>query len=226
MRYYLVLSLLSFYSLVSFISEVSSLNSSSYSFSCSLARFLTQPSVSFSGLSEPRVFSLVSPLQSNLCKNNGGVSLGLPLSSSVKIFYFTLFLGLNSYLIGCFLIIESFGVLFLLFFRGIRITSSDTLDRLSLCPDKTETLKFSVWVSISGVFLFCYFYQINQFLEYTLVYQMCFLCQLFEWILIYPLILFISINIPYVPFVLTTSYRTQLTNIGTRTMTAQTSACT
>ena len=57
MRDYSVLPLLIFDSLVPFISEVSSLNYSSSSFSCSLARFLTEPPVSLGELSEPRVSS-------------------------------------------------------------------------------------------------------------------------------------------------------------------------
>ena len=53
MRASSVLPLLIFDSLVSFISEVSSLNYSSSSFLFSLARLLTQPSVSLGELSEP-----------------------------------------------------------------------------------------------------------------------------------------------------------------------------
>ena len=40
------------------------------------------------------------------------------------------------------------GVLFLLFLRGIWRISGDTLDKLSLCAEKTETLKLSLWISI------------------------------------------------------------------------------
>ena len=50
MRYFFVLFLLSLDSLVSFISEVSSSNYSYSLFSCSMANFLTQPSVSLGKL--------------------------------------------------------------------------------------------------------------------------------------------------------------------------------
>ena len=46
--------------------------------------------------------------------------------------------------------IEVSGVFFLLFLRVIQRVSGVTLDKLSPCPDKTETLKLSLWISISG----------------------------------------------------------------------------
>ena len=88
-----VLTLLTFDSLLSFISEVSSLNYSSSSFSCSLARFLTQPLVSLVQSFEPRVFSLVSPLYSTLCQNNVVNYLGILCSTSDIVSYFALLLG-------------------------------------------------------------------------------------------------------------------------------------
>ena len=100
------LSLLTFDSLVSFITEVSSLNSLSSFFSCSLSRFLTQSSVLLVESSSPRVFSLVSHLQSTWCRRDGGVSLGIYLSTSVIVSSFAPFLGFIGCRIGCFLIIE------------------------------------------------------------------------------------------------------------------------
>ena len=44
------------------------------------------------------------------------------------------------------------GFFFRLFLRGIRRVSGVTLDKLSPCPDKTETLKFSFQMSISEGF--------------------------------------------------------------------------
>ena len=43
-------------------------------------------------------------------------------------------------------------VLFILFLIGIQRVSGVTLDKLSPCPDKTETLKFFLWISISEGF--------------------------------------------------------------------------
>ena len=40
------------------------------------------------------------------------------------------------------------GVFFLLFLWGIRRLSSVALAKLSHCPDKIETLKLSLWISI------------------------------------------------------------------------------
>ena len=160
-----VLPLLIFYSLISFISVLSSINSSYSSFPCSLARFLTQPSVSLGELSEPRVFSLVSPLYSTLFRNNGGVSLGIHFSTSVKVIYVSLFLGLTGHWIYSFLIIEVSEVFLPLFLQGLCCWSVVTVDKLSSCPDKTETLKLSLWIFISEGFLFWYFYLINYFLE-------------------------------------------------------------
>ena len=73
MTSYFFIPLLILYLIISFISGVVSLYSSSYSFLCSLPRFLTQPSVSLGESLEPRVFSLVSPMQSSLFLNGGGV---------------------------------------------------------------------------------------------------------------------------------------------------------
>ena len=42
--------------------------------------------------------------------------------------------------------------LFILFFRGIRCWYGFTLSKLYPCPDKTETLKLSLWISISNGF--------------------------------------------------------------------------
>ena len=59
--------------IISFISGVVSLYYLYSSFSCSLPRFLTQPSVSLGEPLESRVFSLVSTIQSSLFLNVGGV---------------------------------------------------------------------------------------------------------------------------------------------------------
>ena len=83
---------------------------------------------------------------------NGGISLGLTFYTSVKLFYFALFLGLTGALISCFLMIEMPGIFFIVFLRGIKRISDDTLDKLSPCPGKTETLKLSLWISISEGF--------------------------------------------------------------------------
>ena len=60
--YFSIIPLIIFDLILSFMSVVFSLNSSSSSFSCSLPRFLAQPSVLLGESSEPRVFSLVSPI--------------------------------------------------------------------------------------------------------------------------------------------------------------------
>ena len=52
------------------------------------------------------VFSLVSPSYSTLCRNDGGVSLGISFSTSVIVSSFTLFVRSTGSWIGCFLIIE------------------------------------------------------------------------------------------------------------------------
>ena len=95
MRASYVLPLLCFDSLVSFISEI-------YFFEL----FILFVSMLFGQVSH-RTISLtwlivsttsliiVSTLYSTLCHNNGGVSLGLPFSTSVKVIYFTVFLGLT-----------------------------------------------------------------------------------------------------------------------------------
>ena len=44
------------------------------------------------------------------------------------------------------------GVFFLLFLRGIQRISGVTLDEIYPCPGKTETLKLSLWISISKGF--------------------------------------------------------------------------
>ena len=112
MRDSLVLSLLSFYLLVSFISELYYLNCLSSSFSCSLARFTKQLPASLGESSEPLLLSLVPPSQSTVFQIDGGVYLGKPLSISVKIFSFALSLGLAGSLIRCFLMIKVSGDLF------------------------------------------------------------------------------------------------------------------
>ena len=86
--------------------------------------------------------------------NNGGVSLGIPFSTSVKVISLALFLGLTGYLIGYFLMIKVSGVSFILFFKGIQRVSGVTIDKLFPCTDKTETLKLSLWISIYEGFLF------------------------------------------------------------------------
>ena len=48
--------------------------------------------------------------------------------------------------------VEVSGVLFILFLQGIQRISCVTLDKLSPFPDKTETLKSSLWISISEDF--------------------------------------------------------------------------
>ena len=45
--------------------------------------------------------------------------------------------------------IEVSGSFFLLLLLVILIISGDTLYKLSPCPDKTEALKLSLWISIS-----------------------------------------------------------------------------
>ena len=73
-------------------------------------------------------------------------------STIVKVFYFALFLGLTGSWIVFFIIIEVSGVFFLLFLRGIRRVSDVSLDRLSPCTEKLETLKLSLWIFISEGF--------------------------------------------------------------------------
>ena len=65
------------------------------------------------------------------------LTLVLLLSTSIKVFYFDLFLALTGYWIEFFLMIEVYGVFFLLFLRVIRRVSGVSLDKLSPCPDKT-----------------------------------------------------------------------------------------
>ena len=67
-----VLHLLIFDLILSLISGVVSLYSSSYSFSCSSPRLLTQLSVSLGESSKPRVLSLVLPMKSSLFLNGAG----------------------------------------------------------------------------------------------------------------------------------------------------------
>ena len=80
--------------------------------------------------------------------SNKSLTLGIFFSTSVKVFYFPLFLGLTSSWIGCFLMIELTEVFFLLFLRVIWRVSSVSLDKISPCPDKPETLKLSLWMCI------------------------------------------------------------------------------
>ena len=77
---------------------------------------------------------------------------GTTFYTSVKVIYFPLLLGLNGSLICCFIMIGVSGFFFLLLLRGIQRISGVTLDKLSLCRDKTETLKLSPWISISKDF--------------------------------------------------------------------------
>ena len=44
------------------------------------------------------------------------------------------------------------GFFFPLFLRGLQRVSGFTLDEISPCPGKTETLKLSLWISISEGF--------------------------------------------------------------------------
>ena len=74
--------------------------------------------------------------------------MGQAFSTSVKVIYSALFLGLYGSWIGSFLMIELSEIFFLLFFQGISCWSGVTLDKLSSCPDKIETLKFSLQISI------------------------------------------------------------------------------
>ena len=61
---------------------------------------------------------------------------------------FTILLGLTGFWICSFLMIEVSEVFFILFLQGICCWSGVTLDKLSPCPDKTETLKLSLQISI------------------------------------------------------------------------------
>ena len=72
--------------------------------------------------------------------------------TSVKVISFFLFLGLTGSLIGFFLMIVVSGVFFILLLRGIWRISGAELDKLSPCIYKTETLKLSLWISISEGF--------------------------------------------------------------------------
>ena len=54
--------------------------------------------------------------------------------------------------------IEMSVVLFILFLRGIQRKFGVTLDKILHFPDKSETLKLSLEISISEGFLFWYFY--------------------------------------------------------------------
>ena len=110
------LSLIIFDSLVSFITEVYSLNYSSSLFSCSMSRFLTQSSVSVGESSEPQVFLLVSPSYSTLCRKDRGF-LRILFSTSVIVSSFALFLGLNGSPIFYFLITEVSRFFFVSFLR-------------------------------------------------------------------------------------------------------------
>ena len=73
-------------------------------------------------------------------------------STSVIVSYFSLFLGFTGSWICSFLMIKVSEVFFLLSLPGILCWSGVTLDKLSSCPDKTETLKLYFQISISEGF--------------------------------------------------------------------------
>ena len=91
-------------------------------------------------------------MYSNLLRKNVGVFLGQPFSTIVIVSYFSLFLGLTGSWIDFLIMIKVSGVFFTLLLRGIRCWSGVTLDKLYLFPDKTETLKLSLQISISEGF--------------------------------------------------------------------------
>ena len=84
--------------------------------------------------------------------------------------------------------IEESGVFFLLFLRLIRKIYGDTLDKLSLFPDKKEKLKLYLWISISEGFSILVILLDKVVLGIDLDLSNVFLCQLFEYNFIYLLI--------------------------------------
>ena len=80
------------------------------------------------------------------------------------------------------------GVFFILFLRGIQRISGVTLDKLSPFPNKIETLKLSLWISISeGFSILVLLLDKSEFgIEPDL--STVFMCNLFEQTLIYLLI--------------------------------------
>ena len=86
------------------------------------------------------------------------LKIGQLFSTSLKVFYLTLLLGLAGSWIGCFIMIEVSGILFILFLRWIQIVSGVSLDKISPCPDKLEHLNCSFEYVFLRVFLFWYFY--------------------------------------------------------------------
>ena len=80
------------------------------------------------------------------------LTLGILFSTSVKVFSFALFLGLTGSWIGCVLMIKVSGVFFILLLWGIWRVFGVSLDKLYPCPDKSETIKFSLWICISEGF--------------------------------------------------------------------------
>ena len=69
-------------------------------------------------------------------------------STSGKVSSFALLLGLTGSWTVSFLVIKVSEVFFLLFLRRIRCWSGATLDKFNICPDRKETPKLSLQISI------------------------------------------------------------------------------
>ena len=156
-----VIPLLIFDLIILFISGVFSLSSSSSSFSCSSPRFLAQPLVSLGESSEPRVFSLVSPIYSSLFLSGAGVFIWLFISTLGILSSFAVLLGLSGYLILSLPLVKVSEVFFILILRGILCWSAVTLDKISPCIDILERLKLFLLIYISLGFSILVISQIN-----------------------------------------------------------------
>ena len=142
-----VTPLLIFDLVLSFISEIFSLNYSSSSYSCSSPRFFAQASVSLGESSEPWVVSLVSPMSSHLFLNSGGFFL-LNFSTSGILSSFALLLGLSRFWILSYSLIGVSEFLFIIFLRGLRCLSGVTLDKISPCLNIPKSLELSLLTSL------------------------------------------------------------------------------
>ena len=143
-----------FYSLVIFITEVSYLNSSLSSFFV----FFVQVSYAIISLTWWIVITTILFI---------GITFVIYLMPKIwRYFFISIFFYISSSIlfwpfswfwvspIGTFLITEVYRAFFFLLLRGIKILSGVAFVKISPCQDKTETLKLSLWISISEVFLF------------------------------------------------------------------------
>ena len=133
MKYSSVIPLLTFDLILSFISGLFSLYSSYTSFSCSSTRFLAHLSFSLRESSQPRVFSLVSPMQSSLFLNSGCVLFDYSFLHQIHYPLLVFYLGFLFCEYFFLPVIKVSEVFFLLFFPGIRCLSGVTLHTLPPC---------------------------------------------------------------------------------------------